>query len=331
LTRIAALQFVRPLQTQEVIKKKPLLIVILISVCASAAAAQQGLVIDVHLHSYTDVPSGMAAGWADRPDARALAAPADAEEHMRATLAEMDRNSVVLAIVSGPEVSIRAWQEAAPGRFIGGAFLGDDGLPEHSVDSLRALVEEGVIGVLGELGLQYEGIAPDDPRLDPYYDYLAASGVPLALHTGLGPPGGPHTFAPAFRVTLGRPTLFEPVIATRPGLRAYLMHAGWPYLEETKAMMYTYPSLYADIGVLAWALTREAFYGALRELVDAGLGDRLLFGTDQMFWPGAIGLAIETVEAAPFLSDEQKRAILYDNAARFLNLSEAQIAAHYGR
>ena len=37
------------------------------------------------------------------------------------------------------------------------------------------------------------------PRLYPYYDYLGESGVPLALHTGLGPPGAPHSFAPKFR------------------------------------------------------------------------------------------------------------------------------------
>lgn len=303
----------------------------LLTLLPADSVAQRSPVIDVHLHSYTDVPPGVRAEWADRADARALTAPASAQEHMRATLAEMDRYNVVLGVVSGPEASIRAWHEAAPGRFIGGAFLSDDGLPEHSVDSLQTLVEQGTIGVLGELGLQYAGIAPDDPRLDPYYDYLEASGIPLALHTGLGPPGAPHSFAPAFRVTLGRPTLFEPVIATRPGLRAYLMHAGWPYLDETKAMLYIYPNLYADIGVLAWALTRETFYSAMRELVEAGFGDRLLFGTDQMFWPGALGLAIETVEAAPFLSEEQKRAILYDNAARFLGLSEEQIAAHHNR
>ena len=303
----------------------------LLTLSAGEAVAQRSPVIDVHLHSYMEVPSGMQAEWADRSDARTLTAPASAEEHMQATLAEMDRYNVVLAVVSGPEASVRAWHEAAPGRFIGGAFLGDDGLPEHSVDSLRALVEDGTMGVLGELGLQYAGIEPDDSRLEPYYDYLETSGIPLALHTGLGPPGGPHSFAPAFRVTLGRPTLFESVIATRPDLRAYLMHAGWPYLDETKAMMYIYPNLYADIGVLAWALTREAFYSALRELVEAGFGDRLLFGTDQMLWPGALGLAIETVEAAPFLSDDQKRAILYDNAARFFNLSEEQIAAHHAR
>ncbi len=311
-------------------KKLLAVLATLLTLSATDALAQRGPVIDVHLHSYTEVPPGVSADWADRTDARALTAPASAEEHMQATLAEMDRYNVVLAVVSGPEASIRAWQEAAPGRFIGGAFLGEDGLPEHSIDSLRALVEEGTIGVLGELGLQYRGIAPDDPRLDPYYDYLEASEIPFALHTGLGPPGSPHSFAPEFRVTLGRPTLFEPVIAARPDLRAYLMHAGWPYIDEMKAMMYIYPTLYADIGVLAWALTREAFYSALRELVEAGFGDRLLFGTDQMLWPGALGLAIETVEATPFLSDEQKRAILYDNAARFLRLSDETIARHHG-
>lgn len=304
---------------------------ILLILIAQPASAQRGPVIDVHLHSYTGVPAGMQADWADRPDAQALVAPVSAEAHLRATLAEMDRYNVVLAVVSGPEASVRAWQAAAPGRFIGGAFLGRDGLPEHSVDSLRALVEAGTMGVLGELGLQYEGIAPDDPRMAPYYDYLEASGVPLALHTGLGPPGGPHSFAPAFRVTLGRPTLFEPVIAARPRLRAYLMHAGWPYIEETKAMLYVYPELYADVGVLAWALTKEAFYAALRDLVESGFEDRLLFGTDQMLWPGALGLAIETVEGASFLSEKQKQAILYDNAARFLNMSEEEIAAHHSR
>ncbi|MDX1665316.1 MAG: amidohydrolase family protein [Candidatus Promineifilaceae bacterium] len=295
---------------------------------AAKAHSSRQPVIDVHLHCYAAVRPGMQPDWADRAEARALTAPASVEEHRRATLAEMDRNNVVLGVVSGREAALRAWHQAAPDRFIGGAFLGEDGLPEHSVSSLQRLVAEGIVGVLGELGLQYEGLAPDDPRLAPYYDYLEASGVPLALHTGLGPPGGPHSFAPAFRVRLGRPTLFEPVIAARPHLRAYLMHAGWPYLAETKAMLYIYPKLYVDVGVLAWALTREAFHSTLRELVETGFGNRILFGSDQMLWPGAVTLAIATVERVPFLSKEQKRAILYDNAARFFDLSDKQIAVH---
>ncbi|MFW6198557.1 MAG: amidohydrolase family protein [Acidobacteriota bacterium] len=311
-------------------KRISLLLAAGLALGAPAAVAQDGPVIDMHLHCYTDMTAGVRADWTDRPDARALAAPEGTEEHMRATLAEMDRHRVVLGVVSGPEECLRAWRREAPDRVVGGGYLGDDGMPEHSVESLRALVQEGTVAVLGELGLQYHGIAPDDPRLDPYYDYLEESGVPLALHTGLGPPGGPHSFAPAFRVSLGRPTLLEPVIAARPELRAYLMHSGWPYVSETKAMLYIYRNLYVDVGVLSWALTTEAFHATLRQLVDAGFGARILFGTDQMQWPGALGIAVESVEEVPFLSAQQKRAILYDNAARFLGLTDEQIARHHG-
>jgi uncharacterized protein len=47
-----------------------------------------------------------------------------------------------------------------------------------------------------------------------------------------------------------------------------------------------------------------------------------------MTWPDAIGLAVETIEQADFLSAEQKRDILYNNAARFLRLTPEQIAEH---
>ena len=66
-------------------------------------------------------------------------------------------------------------------------------------------------------------------------------------------------------------------------------------------------------------------------LVDAGFQKRIMFGSDQMIWPEAIRIAIETVEGADFLSAEQKRDIFYYNAARFLRLTDAQIAAHHGK
>lgn len=289
-----------------------------------------GPIIDMHLHAYTDMPPGESASWTGEPEARALTGALDVEEHFMSTLAEMDKYNIVLGVVSGPESAVRAWHEKAPDRFIGGAFLSDNGLPEHSPDTLKSLVDEGVIGVLGELGFQYHGIAPNDSRLDEYYKTAENLAIPVALHTGLGPPGGPHTFAPEFRTTLGRPSLFEPVLVRHPNLKAYLMHAGWPYISETIAMMYIYPDLYADVGVLAWALPREAFYDALRTLINAGFADRLLFGTDQMLWPGAVGLAIKTVENVPFLSDKEKQDIFYNNAAGFLGLSEEEIVRHHG-
>jgi predicted TIM-barrel fold metal-dependent hydrolase len=56
-----------------------------------------------------------------------------------------------------------------------------------------------------------------------------------------------------------------------------------------------------------------------------------MWGSDQMVWPRAIDVAIETIQTAPFLREDQKRDILYNNAARFLRLSPEQIAKHHGR
>jgi predicted TIM-barrel fold metal-dependent hydrolase len=287
-------------------------------------------IIDIHLHAYETIRGGMPASWAAEKQAQALKSPNSVEQHLQEVLSQMQKNNVVLALTSSTSLNaIETWKQAEPEKFIGGVQTNDDGLPIVSPDSLRMLKNNGKIEVLGELGFQYYGISPDDPRIDPYYAVAEKNNIPVCLHTGLGPPGGPHSFAPKFRTTLGKPTLFEPVLVKYPKLKAFLAHAGWPFISETIAMMYIYPELYVDIGVLAWALPREVYYSCLKELMDAGFGKRIMFGTDQMMWPGAIDLAIQTVKNTPFLTEEEKRDILYNNAARFLDLSEEIIAKHH--
>ena len=55
------------------------------------------------------------------------------------------------------------------------------------------------------------------------------------------------------------------------------------------------------------------------------MAKRIMFGSDQMVWPDAIPVAINSIRSAPFLTAEQKRDILHDNAARFLRLETAEI------
>lgn len=99
-----------------------------------------------------------------------------------------------------------------------------------------------------------------------------------------------------------------------------LMHAGYPFVEDLKALLYLYPQLYIGVGVLQIALPREEYYRFLGALVTSGFIDRIMFGSDQMNWPGAIEEGINAINHAPFLSVEQKQAILHDNAVRFLRL-----------
>ena len=86
------------------------------------------------------------------------------------------------------------------------------------------------------------------------------------------------------------------------------------------SLMYRYPQVYADLSTISWIIPRPAFHSYLKQLMDAGLGKRLMFGSDQMVWPETIGMAIEAIESADFLSSEQKRDIYYNNAARFLRI-----------
>ena len=48
-----------------------------------------------------------------------------------------------------------------------------------------------------------------------------------------------------------------------------------------------------------------------------------------MVWPGLIDAAVRSIQEAPFLTAAQKRGIFYDNAARFLRLTEAENARHH--
>ena len=275
-------------------------------------------IIDMHLHAF---------GWDEYGDPpppneitgkRPLARSNDAA--MAATLVEMERHGIVLAVASGPLEHVAGWRDAAPERILGGAYTGSrDALPE--IARLRRLVASGEVTVLGELGLQYQGLAATDPSLRDYFALAEELDVPVAIHTGLGDAGMPYGCCPRFRTALGRPSLVEDVLVRHPGLRVYLMHAGYPYLAETKALLYVYPQLHVDVAVINWALPRPEFHAYLRALVDAGFSDRIMFGSDQMIWPEAIGMAIAGIESATFLSEEQKRAIFFGNAARFLRLS----------
>jgi predicted TIM-barrel fold metal-dependent hydrolase len=56
-----------------------------------------------------------------------------------------------------------------------------------------------------------------------------------------------------------------------------------------------------------------------------------MYGSDQMIWPEVIGETIEAIQDAEFLTESQKRDILYNNAAIFFRLSDATIARHHNR
>ena len=68
----------------------------------------------------------------------------------------------------------------------------------------------------------------------------------------------------------------------RPKLRVYIMHAGWPMLDELLAVLWTHPQVNAEVGAICFALSRKEFHHYLERIVDAGFGSRVMFGSDQL-------------------------------------------------
>jgi len=295
---------------------------------AKNPAAQTLPVIDVHMHAY---PAEVALP-ASLPNPSTGKSPGlkDGEAHLQACLAEMKRLNVVKGVVSGGDGDRLAvaehWHGVAPERIIAAAGVrgsADTPLPEIGV--LRKAFEEGRLRVLGEVTAQYAGLTLSDPKYEPYLALAEELNIPVALHTGMGPPGGSYDpCCRGFRASLGNPALIEDALNRHPKLRVNVMHGGWPYLEETIAVLFMYPQVYTDLGAIDWALPRPEFHSYLGALVRAGFTKRVMFGSDQMYWPEAIGMAIEAIESASFLSPSDKRDIFYNNAVRFLQLEQAK-------
>lgn len=300
----------------------------------------EGTVIDVHLHAFPADGNGPPGGeicvgpaaelrydpatpWPEFFGRRMFEPPcADPmvgalidEDVLVGTLEQM-RKYKVRGILSSSDGEFAKWDAAAPSLFIRG-FEFAPGAAHPSAEALGAMFASGTIGALAEVASQYDGVLADDPALEPYFRAAEEHDIPVGIHIGVGPPGTP-LLAPGYR--LQSPTRLESVLRAHPRLRVYAMHAGYPFIAEMKAMLYAFPQLYVDTGVLQMSIPRAEYYAYLEELVRAGYGDRIMFGSDQMNWPGLIGEGIDAINDAPFLSYDQKKAILHDNAARFLRM-----------
>jgi predicted TIM-barrel fold metal-dependent hydrolase len=253
-----------------------------------------------------------------------LIAPGTDAEVRAQTIAVLRRRNII-GVTSGPAEMVEQYRKQAPDRILPAISFGES--PQVSPAELRRLHAAGRLRVIGELTFQYDGIAPDDARIEPYYALGEELDVPVAIHIGPGPPGIPYFGSPNYRMRLSDPLALEEVLMRHPKLRLYVMHAGWPLADRMIALMFAHPQVYVDTGVISFAFPRAEFHAYLKRLVDAGFGKRIMFGSDQMIWAEAIEKAVANIESAP-LTPEQKRDILYNNAARFLRLSQAEQAAH---
>ena len=254
--------------------------------------------------------------------------PSSDADNLAQTLAVLRKLNIRRAVTGDVLPNVANWHAAAPKVIIPALnFAGRDPIP---VEEFRRLHKAGVFSVFAEVTSQYRGVRADDPRWEPYFALAEELDIPVGIHFGEGPPAaarfpGYHEY----RASLTSPFHLEKVLHKHPKLRIYVMHYGSPLVDEMIAMMFTHPNLYVDIAGNNWLSPPAQFHDHLKRMIDAGFEKRIMFGSDQMIWPGVIEKAVAAIDTAPYLTKQQKRDILYNNAARFLRLTKSEIAADH--
>ena len=120
--------------------------------------------------------------------------PAVAARDMEASLTEMDRAGIGMAVLAGrkvlPHIGVVDNQDivdlihAYPGRFTGMAGVDPSDGPEAMEELERYVVGEGLRGIVMEPGLTKTPMFVEDERIFPLYGRCQALGVPVMLMVG---------------------------------------------------------------------------------------------------------------------------------------------------
>ena len=319
-------------------------VALIVVVAATAAAQTPPPIIDMHLHSSAadengPPPMAICPGaafpahdpktpWLDtfmqyakKPPCRnAIWGPVTDAEVMTRTLAILKRRNIT-AVTSGPLLD--AWRKAGGARIVPALMFGGPPASWPKPEEFRKQLKDGGYRAFAEVAIQYDGVSPSDPEFEPYLAIAEELDIPMGIHIGTGPPGAPYFPPyPNYRARLHSALVIEEALMRHPKLRVWIMHAGWPMIDDLLAVMWAHPRVYVDTGVIDFVLPRAEFHRYLQRIVEAGFGKRVMFGSDQMNWPDAIDYAVQSINSAPFLTQQQKRDILHDNAARFLRLGD---------
>lgn len=199
-----------------------------------------------------------------------------------------------------PERIIQAWAAVDP-------FKG-----EAAIAEARKAIKD-----LGMLGFHFHPImghfAVNDRRLYPLFEVIDELKVPVMIDVGTtgmgaGLPGGLGA-----KIRHAHPSAIDELAADFPGLTIIAAHPGWPWVDETTAVVLHKGNVYWELS--GWA--PKYFPPELKVDIRARLQDKVMFGSDYPSIPYA-RLFKEWAELR--YADAVMEKIYHQNAERILGL-----------
>ena len=241
------------------------------------------MIVDCHTRIWAsaDQLGPFGADWLNRCGGRAdlTADPADhalAARDVTRTLVWGFRSRASKADI--PNMLIAEYVSQHAGRMIGIAAVDP---PEP--DCLERLANIGRRREFGGVTLSpsAQGFHPMDSRALPVYGYCQERHIPVFLEGGAD-------LGPAAALEFARPHLLDEVARTFPALVIVIAGVGWPWVDETLALLAKQPRVYADVA----GLLRRPWlaYQAILSAHHCGVAGKVLFGSDFPFLTAAAAI-----------------------------------------
>ena len=193
-------------------------------------------------------------------------------------------------------------------------------IPFASVDPARPDALERVQHLIAEHGVKgfkfhpnLQAFFPNDERVYPLYEAIAAAGLPALFHSGhsgigTGLPGGG-----GLRLKYSNPMCLDDVAADFPGLKIVIAHPSFPWQDEAISICLHKSNVWIDLS--GWS--PKYFPEQLVRYANSQLRHKVLFGSDFPLLTPDRWLA--DFEQAPF-KDEVRPLVLKQNAIELLGL-----------
>ena len=294
-------------------------------------------VIDVHQHIYKSN------FWSGGTSNTGLIAATNYTEHYESLVEEMKANNIVIALAGGPQSAVDYYYEEYPENnnvFWYGAEYMTIGRRnyEETLSSVSDYAAEGKIKVIGELTGIYQGLPLDDTSYQRLYAIADTFSLPVFIHTGIVPIQI-YQYWPAYGFERSNPVFLKPMLDSFPNVNFNAAHFGvsnhgdYDFETDMLFMMTDYANLWVDIGAVAWydAVGTSKTTNFIKKAISMELENKIMYASDEMVWPAAVTVSVEYIKNADFLTVEQKKKILYWNAAEYLKLTDEEVEAHFGR
>jgi predicted TIM-barrel fold metal-dependent hydrolase len=161
-------------------------------------------------------------------------------------------------------------------------------------------------------------------NMDVFMEFCRRTGTIVLCHTGCA--AGPHEL-PEFSED-SRPIYWEPVVKKYPDVPLALAHFGayssnrpGIWLLEAMELGRKYDNVYADLAAVNYVLEDERAVKEIRKTIGF---DRILWATDYpgpVYFGTSLARVVNDVKENPFLTEEEKHAVLGENAGKLLGIT----------